>query len=150
MVMPKRKREEQIRKLISREYKLYNEEEKFASLRRTFYAKACNSAEKIIKVKPDKKSAQKMEETIEFAHLKVTPTGVSSLTILFLLVTMAPLLLLMTLPILKLPGLPLGYGALAIMLSLFFTYYIYSYPKRLRRRYRSEERRVGKECRSRW
>jgi len=138
MVMPKRKREEQIRKLISREYKLYNEEEKFASLRRTFYAKACNSAEKIIKVKPDKKSAQKMEETIEFAHLKVTPTGVSSLTILFLLVTMAPLLLLMTLPILKLPGLPLGYGALAIMLSLFFTYYIYSYPKRLRRRYESE------------
>ncbi len=136
--MPKRKREEQIRKLISREYKLYREEERFASLPKTLYEKACNSAERIIKVKSGKKSAQKMEETIEFAHLKVTPTGISSLSILFLLATVLPIIILMVLPMLGLPGLSFGYGMLALILSLFFTVYLYIYPKRLRRRYESE------------
>ncbi len=138
MPMPKRKREEQIKKLISREYKLYKDEERFASLPRNLYERSCNSAENILKIKPNKKSAQKMEETIEFAHLKVTPTGISSLTILFMLVTILPIVILMVLPILNLPGLSFGYGILALILGLFFTIYLYTYPKRLRRRYESE------------
>ena len=134
----KRKREEQIKDLISREYRLYQEEEKFASLPRTLYEKSCRFAESILHIEPDKKSRTKMQETIEFAHLKVTPGGTTSLTILFLLATVIPTMALMALPLLKLPGLSLGYGAMTLMLVLFFTYYVYSYPKRLRRRYESD------------
>lgn len=133
----KRKREERIKQLISREYRLYQEEERFASLPRTLYEKACRFAERL-GIEPDKKSRTKIEETIEFAHLKVTPRGTTSLTVLFLLVTMIPTMILMALPVLRLPGLPLGYGLMTLLLVIFFTFYIHTYPKRLRRRYESE------------
>ncbi|HLD38767.1 MAG TPA: hypothetical protein VJB05_00460 [archaeon] len=137
MVMKKR-REEEIKNLVSREYKLYQEEERFASLPQTLYEKASRSAVRILNIHPDKKSRAKMQETIDFAHLKTTPGGIISLTILFLLITIIPTLILMILSLLKLPGLPLGYGAVVLFLSLFFTFYIHTYPARLKRRYVSE------------
>ncbi len=133
-----KKREEQIKRLISREYKLYQEEERFASLPKTLYEKACRFAESVIHVEPDKKSRPKIQETIDFAHLKVTPAGTSSLTILFALLTSIPTIILMVLHILNLPGLSFGYGILVLILALFFTFYLYTYPKSLRRRYESE------------
>ncbi|MBI4174575.1 MAG: hypothetical protein HY517_02930 [Candidatus Aenigmarchaeota archaeon] len=134
----KRKREEQIRKLISREYKLYQEEERFASLPRTLYEKACRFSYSMLHIEPDKKSRAKIEETIDFAHLKVTPGGTVSFTILFMLATIIPTMILMVLPLFRLPGLQLGYGAVALMLIMFFTFYIYTYPKRLRRKYEAD------------
>ncbi|MEK6888352.1 MAG: hypothetical protein AABX14_05390, partial [Candidatus Aenigmatarchaeota archaeon] len=134
----KKRREEEIKNLVSREYKLYQEEERFASLPQTLYEKASRSAVRILNIQPDKKSRDKIQKTIDFAHLKTTPGGIISLTILFLLVTIIPTLILMVLSLLKLPGLPLGYGAVVLFLSLFFTFYIHTYPARLKRRYVSE------------
>src|SRR3989338_6352651 len=133
-----RKREEHIKKLISREYKLYKDEERFASLPKNLYEKASRFAERTLHVSPDKKGRVKIEETIEFAHLNVTPGGVSSLTVLFILLATLPVIILMALPLMKLPGLSFGYGMMALVLGLFFTIYMYNYPKSLRRKYEAE------------
>ncbi|HLC67786.1 MAG TPA: hypothetical protein VJI12_02780 [archaeon] len=135
--MDKKKREQQIRKLISREYKVYQEEERFRSLPQTLYEKACVFAERI-HIEPDKKSKLKMQETIDLAHLKVTPTGISSLTIFFALIVSGPTLLLLVLNLLGVLVFPFGYAMVILILSMFFTYYIYTYPNRLRRKYDSE------------
>lgn len=52
-----------------------------------FYEKACNSAEKILNLKPDQKKSIVLQESIESAHLSITPAGATSLGIL------APLLI---------------------------------------------------------
>jgi hypothetical protein len=128
------KREENIKKLISREYKVYLEEERAMSLPRNIYEKACRAAAKL-GVKPDKKTSARMQESIDFAHMKVTPAGVMSLTVLFMLLFLLPIIGLVIANRLGLPGIPFGYGALATFVGLFFTYYIYSYPFRLKKKY---------------
>ncbi len=47
-----------------------------------FYEKACNFSEKIFKIAPDKKEAEKIQEAIETCHINVTPTGVKSFSFL--------------------------------------------------------------------
>ena len=42
------------------------------------YEKACNFSEKIIPIKPDKKSIPQIEEAIRISHLNITPTGTMS------------------------------------------------------------------------
>lgn len=164
-------RERYIKNLISREYKIYQEEERQASLPRTLYEKACNAAARTLNVKPDKKAREKLEQAISFAHLKTTPEGITSLTFLFLIVTIFPVIILMTThflfhaedgaglvvgeliviqelnqtsrdpsfagqnAVVGFSGLTLGYGVLTILLILFFTYYLYIYPNRLRKKY---------------
>jgi len=135
-------REKRIRQLISREYKIYTEEERQASLPRTLYEKACNKSEKILRVQPDKKTRQRLDEAIDFAHLKITPDGVLSLTVLFMLVSFIPTLLLIITYILLGFGLPVGYGVLAILLETFFIYYLYFYPLNVKRKY---ENSVGSD-----
>lgn len=136
--MDKKKREREIKRLLSREYRLYEEEEKFSSLPRSIYEKACAISEKVLQIDSDKKTMQHLQETIDFAHLKATPRGISSFTIMFALLVCIPSLMLMTLKMFGLPGLDPGYGVMALALSLFFTYYIYTYPDRLKRRYEAE------------
>ncbi|MEM7819393.1 MAG: type II secretion system F family protein [Candidatus Aenigmatarchaeota archaeon] len=135
-------REAKIKEIISREYKLYKEEERLASLPRTFYEKACKFSEKSIKIKPDEKTGKKIEEAIKFSHLNITPEGVASLTILFALVTSVPTLILIILNIFGLPGISVGYGMIIMLLSMFFTYYLYTYPFHLKKRYEID---VGSE-----
>ncbi|MBT6040366.1 hypothetical protein HOH15_00395 [Candidatus Woesearchaeota archaeon] len=48
----------------------------------SFYEKACNWGEKILKIKPDAKEEAELNKAIEAAHLKVTPTGTTSFSIL--------------------------------------------------------------------
>ncbi|NOZ80587.1 MAG: hypothetical protein GXP63_02845 [DPANN group archaeon] len=48
----------------------------------TYYEKACNIAEKILQVKPDKKKAALIQESIDVTHLNITPAGVTSFSIL--------------------------------------------------------------------
>lgn len=127
-------REDQIKKLISREYKIYQEEELQASLPRNLYEKACRSAAKF-GLAPDKKTSAKMQDAIDFAHMKITPTGVMSLTMLFMFAYLIPTLFLVLLTLLDLPGLPLGYGALIVFVGLFFTYYLYTYPYKVKKKY---------------
>jgi hypothetical protein len=167
---PKEYREQQIKKLISREYKIYQEEERISSLPRNIFEKSCRAAAKL-NIKPDKKTSAKMQEAIDFAHMKITPTGVMSLTLLFILLFLLPTLFLVgthavfhqtdvngkvvnELIVLNVmnetstdqnyrgisvvsgfSGIPLGYGALIIFVGLFFTYYLYTYPYRLKRKY---------------
>lgn len=46
------------------------------------YEKACNTAEKILKLKPDEKKRVILQESIDVAHLNITPSGAASLGIL--------------------------------------------------------------------
>ncbi len=51
-----------------------------------FYEKGCNFAEKILKVKPDKKKEKELAEAISICHLNITPAGASSFPILVILI----------------------------------------------------------------
>jgi hypothetical protein len=52
------------------------------------YEKVCGFSEKLLKIKPDKKKAQQIEEHIKIAHINITPTGSASFAILVPLVIM--------------------------------------------------------------
>ncbi len=123
---------ESIRRLISREYKIFLEEERLASLRRTIYEKACNKAEKILKVKPDKKAGQTLRDAINFTHLRATPEGVMSLTFLAMLIILIPTVLFILLKFIGLPGISFGYGMMIIIVGMIFVFYLYHYPIRLK------------------
>jgi len=71
--------------MSSREYEQFKAE--IIPAHFTLYEKLCNQAEKILKIKPDPKKAELLQESINTAHLNVTPAGTTSLAIL------APLLL---------------------------------------------------------
>ena len=51
----------------------------------SLYEKACNFSERVLKLKPDKKSQESLQRSIEIAHLSITPAGVTALSILVLL-----------------------------------------------------------------
>lgn len=123
-------REERIKKLISREYRLYQEEERVASLPRTLYEKAARSAGKLLNVQPDEKTRMKLQDAIEFSHLRITPGNVLAFTLLFFLFTLLPIVVLTLIKLI-----PFGIGILAILLIMFFAYYLYTFPLHLKKRY---------------
>ncbi|MFT4282796.1 MAG: hypothetical protein ACMXX6_00035 [Candidatus Woesearchaeota archaeon] len=47
-----------------------------------FYENACNFSEKIVPIKPDKKSIPDIEEAIRISHLNISPTGVYSFAVM--------------------------------------------------------------------
>src|SRR3989338_8018666 len=137
--MEDKERAARIKKIISREYKIYKEEEEIFSLPRTLYEKACRISAALLNLNPDAKTRKKLDEVIEFSHLKITTAGVSSLTILFALLTTIPTAILIMLSLFtQFNVLPFGYGMLLMMMSLFFVIYLYNYPFFLKRRYESE------------
>ncbi len=126
----------------SREYKIFKEEERLASLPRTLYEKSCRFAARI-HVQPDKSTEKKLVEAIEFSHLKVTPSGVASLTILFAFtVSFTTLVLILLNMFFDIHILSFGYGMLILLLELPFIYYLYTYPMHLKKSYEME---VGSE-----
>lgn len=48
----------------------------------SWYEKACNQAEKLFKIVPDKKKADKLQESIEVCHINVTPAGTYTLALI--------------------------------------------------------------------
>lgn len=46
------------------------------------YEKLCNAAERIIKIKPDRKTTDDIQQSITLCHLESTPTGAMSLAVL--------------------------------------------------------------------
>ncbi len=126
----------------SRAYKIYKEEERFATLQRTLYEKACSFATRIFTIKPDKRSRKKFTEAIEFSHLKITPEGVASLTILIALLICIPTLALLAMSLSGLPGLSFGSAMIILILGLPFVFYIYIYPLHMKKRY---EMQAGSE-----
>ncbi len=56
----------------------------------SFYEKLCNSSEKMLKISPDKKTSESLNDQIELCHLNVTPSGVYSFGVLsFLIIVVA-------------------------------------------------------------
>lgn len=67
-------------KIISTDYTQFRKESILNKL--SFYEKLCNISEKIFKISPDKKQSVKLNKSIHACHLKLTPTGVLSFSIL--------------------------------------------------------------------
>ncbi|MGM5487822.1 MAG: hypothetical protein ACQESG_02645 [Nanobdellota archaeon] len=60
----------------TREYEQFKDENLPTAM--TFYEKACNQAETILKIKPSPKKANQLQEAINTCHLNITPTGAVS------------------------------------------------------------------------
>ncbi len=69
----------------SREYQQFKRE--FMPAHLSWYEKACNLSEKLLRVKPDTKQAEDLQESITVCHLGITPSGAISFSFL------APLLI---------------------------------------------------------
>ncbi|MBR9690066.1 hypothetical protein GOV08_00085, partial [Candidatus Woesearchaeota archaeon] len=67
-------------KITSAEYQSFKEE--YLPRHMSLYENACNWSEKILKIKPDKKKEEKIQESIDITHLNITPTGAVSFSIL--------------------------------------------------------------------
>ncbi|MEM5794284.1 MAG: hypothetical protein QXS48_01435 [Candidatus Aenigmatarchaeota archaeon] len=106
--------------MISKEYQEFL---KSVKPQLSLYEKACNFAEKILKVRASKETEQRFESAIRFCYLNISPSGpVSLVTVLFLIVfpVLIVLLLLGLINAIALAGL--------IFLFLFFLFYLYNYP----------------------
>ncbi len=157
--------EKRIQEIISREYKMFREQERVSKLPTTLYEKACRASSRIINIEPDGKTKKKLQEAIDFSHMKITPSGVTSFTILVVFaVSFSAFLALITnsmtsydvptsddaakncLPYAEgatmctIPGIGLGLGpALFIILaSVLLALYMYRYPFHLKKKYEME------------
>jgi hypothetical protein len=72
------KREE--KPIFSREYQIFKKE--LLPTHLNFYESACNYSENLIKIKPKQSTEEKLQKSINIAHLDITPTGVVSFSIL--------------------------------------------------------------------
>lgn len=128
------KSDEDKSKVFSREYKIYKEEEKIGKLK--LYENLCDKASKILKVKADKKTEDKLNVAIKFTGLNVTPTSVVSLTILstaFLFFIAAILIILQYFLVIHLPTIFLvGFLLVPVITALSILYYPINYANVLR------------------
>lgn len=65
----------------TREYKEFKKE--YLPKHHSWYEKACNKAEKLFKITPDKKKAALLQESIDVCHMNITPAGAYSFSLLF-------------------------------------------------------------------
>jgi hypothetical protein len=65
----------------TRAYKEFKQE--YLPKHMSWYEKACNQAEKLFKIVPDKKKAAALQESIDVCHLNITPTGAYTFSLLF-------------------------------------------------------------------
>ena len=68
------------RPVFSREYKQFKKE--YIPKRLSFYEKACNLSEKILRISAGQKKTPLLQEAIEVIHLDITPAGVTSFSLL--------------------------------------------------------------------
>jgi len=76
--------EETRKEITSTEYVEFKKD--FLPNQFSLYEKLCNLSEKILKLKPDEKTANLINESIDICHLNVTPTGTESFAILIPLI----------------------------------------------------------------
>jgi hypothetical protein len=125
-------------KIESREYKIFKEEELIKTLPVTLYEKACNFSVKLISIDPGEKEKKKLQKAIDFSHLKVTPEGVSSLTILSTLSIVLLLTILTALNFYGLPGLEVGQTFIVLLIFIPFLLYLHNYPYHVKKIYEIE------------
>ncbi|MCD6274455.1 MAG: hypothetical protein J7J15_00285 [Candidatus Aenigmarchaeota archaeon] len=128
---------EQKEDLKSLQYEIFQEEEKLSTIPKTIYEKFAHISEKILPVEPDKTTKKKIEEAINFAHLKITPKGVASLAILTAMSFCSITIFLILLGFLKFIE-----GLICIFVIAAFSYYLYTYPLKLKKIY---ELKAGSE-----
>ncbi len=120
------------RKLIltSREYRLFKKQEKKKT---NWYERFAIAAEKFIKISPDKRSRQDLENAIAFTGMKITPDSVMSLfvstVLIFVIIAMAFLLSQVVMGTLTMNLITIGIAI--IMLGVLLGYYFFTYPKTL-------------------
>ena len=122
----------------SRQYKIYQGDERLRGVPTTLYEKACIRSEKILPVNPDKKTAKTLSESIDFCHLNITAKQSYSFSLLFILLTFLPIALLTMLNFADIHILSFGYGMLGLFMLLMLSYFVYTYPMHLRSRYEME------------
>src|SRR3989344_1892706 len=66
--------------ITSREYKQFKKEA--LPRRLTVYERLCSISEKILRIKPDAKKAESLQESINICHLEITPSGAASFSII--------------------------------------------------------------------
>ncbi len=103
----------------------------FGERQLSLYENACNFSEKILGISLGKGSRQKFKEAIEFCHLKISPKGAFSfsllvLTILILFVIFTGVLGFLSLPLIL----------IALIVSFGVFRYVYNYPSYLATSYR--------------
>jgi hypothetical protein len=128
--------------IVSREYKIFKQEEAFSHRLRGIYEKLCHYSESLLKVNPDKQTREKIEKAIEIAHLNITPGGVAALTMLSCFFVCLITIILMLTQALFGFGLSVGQGMIGFFFSVPIAYYLYTYPMKLEKRYLV---RVGSE-----
>ncbi len=75
-----------VQEVSSKEYTDFKKE--YLPNELNIYEKLCKTSENILKLKPDKKTAEVLEESISICHLNVTPSGTESFAIFAPLVLM--------------------------------------------------------------
>jgi len=75
-----------ISRVSSREYSVFKEE--LYPTHYSWYEKACNFSENLLKIQADPKKAELMQKDLEACHLNVTPAGVTAFSILLPLAVM--------------------------------------------------------------
>src|SRR3989338_1916301 len=68
------------KKISSMEYQEFKKQ--YMPRHLTWYERFCSLSEKIMRIKPDAKKAELMQENIDIAHLNITPSGVISFSFL--------------------------------------------------------------------
>ncbi|MFH1316081.1 MAG: hypothetical protein ABII01_01045 [Candidatus Woesearchaeota archaeon] len=66
--------------IYSKEYQNFKEE--YLPRHLSYYEKACNIFEKLVKVSPDPKKEEKLNKAIQTCHLNITPTGATSFALM--------------------------------------------------------------------
>ena len=110
---------------VSKEFRefLKKEEERRSELEFSFYEKACNFSEGIIKIRFNELKEKKMKETINFSGLRISPSGPVSFCIILFLILTPTIILLTFFQIIS------ASTAFAIFVILgFFGAWIYYYP----------------------
>ncbi|MCK4729693.1 MAG: hypothetical protein KAT28_00090 [Candidatus Aenigmarchaeota archaeon] len=126
-----------IAKMESINYGVFKEEERFSATPDTIYEKLAKMSGNLLQIEPDKKARESMEESIAFAHLKVTPKGVTSFAIIVGL-----LLCISTIFLFLLGVVDLTVAIILMIISAAGYYYFYTTPRRLRKIY---ELKAGSE-----
>jgi Flp pilus assembly protein TadB len=88
------------------------------------YEKACSFAEKLLRIKPDRGTSEKMEEKLKTAYINASPSGVISLSILLLIVLPLSVVVLMIFG-----AMDFLFSVVLLGFSLAIVFLVYNYPE---------------------
>lgn len=109
--------------LASKEYRRFLIEEFLSQKRESLYEKACNTAEKIFKIRSGEENEKRFTGAIKFDYLNINPSGPLSLVSLLFLI-LSPIFIILTIfKIFSITTTVVSFIILALT-----AYYLYNYP----------------------